>query len=272
MSFYCPICFKSVSEKCNAIQCDICDLWVHQFKCSGLTRKQFKSLSDSVSDSWHCPNCTRSLFPDPDIFNSDIEDEEPPSPEDLQNNTNDVAPDSNMNDHLTLLLEDINKVVTGLTTNDEEEDELELQFHSNFCSYVSCNEFNTILSDSPTKASAFHLNIASMSKHFDKLGTLLALLKCKFSFIGISETRSILDGETVPKALEQKDDFPIQGFEKFFTPTESTVGGVSLYVSNSISSNAKERKDLDSLCYLDSKLESVFVEIERPKETNIRRA
>ena len=113
-----------------------------------------------------------------------------------------------------------------------------------------------------------------MSKHFDKLSTLLALLKCEFSFIGISETRSTLDGETVPEALEQKEDFPLQGYEKFFTPTESSVGGVSLYILNThilntLSSKAKARKDLDSSCYLDSKLESVFVEIERPKETNM---
>ena len=75
----------------------------------------------------------------------------PPRPEDPQNNTYNVAPDSNMNDRLTSLLADIIKVVTGLTTNDEDEDELELQFHSNSCSYVSCVEFNTILLDNPTK-------------------------------------------------------------------------------------------------------------------------
>ena len=67
-----------------------------------------------------------------------------------------------------------------------------------------------------------------MSKHFEKLSTLLALLDCNFSFIGISETRSLLDGETVPESLEQKDDFPLPGYEKFFTPTESSAGGVSL--------------------------------------------
>ena len=108
-----------------------------------------------------------------------------------------------------------------------------------------------------------------MSKCFDKLSTLLALLKCKFSFIGISETRSTLDVETIPEALEQKEDFPLHGYKRFFTPTKSSVGGVSLYISNTLSSKAKARKDLDSSCYLESKLESVFVEIECPKETII---
>ena len=40
-----------------------------------------------------------------------------------------------------------------------------------------------------------------------------------------------------------------------------------MYVSKSL--NSKARKDLDSLCYLDKQLESVFVEIDSPKETNM---
>ena len=204
-------------------------------------------------------------LPDSDVFTANLDDTEPPSTEDLSNNSD--ASGSNVNENLIPLLTDINKIVSGLVTNDDEDDELELQFHSNSCSYASCEEFNLMLSENPTKTSAFHLNIASMSKHFDKLGALLALLNCNFSFIGISETRSILDGETVPEPLEQKEDFPIIGYEKFFTPTESSAGGVSLYVSSSLTSKA--RKDLDSSCYLDKQLESVFVEIDRPKETNI---
>ena len=34
-----------------------------------------------------------------------------------------------------------------------------------------------------------------MSKKFDKLCNLLAMLNCHFSFNGISKTKSILDGE-----------------------------------------------------------------------------
>ena len=98
-------------------------------------------------------------LPDPDVFDSDLEDAEPPTQEDLNSNSNSTAPDSNLNDNLIPLLTDINKVVTGLVTNDKEEDELELQFHSNSCSYASCEEFNTILSDNPTETSAFHYKL-----------------------------------------------------------------------------------------------------------------
>ena len=170
---YCPICTKLVSDKCNSIQCDICDLWVHQSKCSGLTPKQFEVLSQPNSANWYCPNCINTTLPFPTA----------------ESVSTGVSPGSKMSDNLKSLLSDLNKVVSGLMTNDDDEDELEIQFHANSCSYLDCVEFNSIISKTPTKFSAFHLNIASMSKHFDELGDLLAQLKCDFSFIGISETR-----------------------------------------------------------------------------------
>ena len=108
-----------------------------------------------------------------------------------------------------------------------------------------------------------------MSKHFDKLGSLLAQLKSNFSFIGISETRSLVDDDddSVPVPLEQKQDFPIPGYEKFFTLTESSAGGVSLYVSKCLS--YKPRNDLKQSFYLAHNLEAVFVEIIQPKKANM---
>ena len=137
MSFYCPVCHKIVPEdNCDAIQCDTCDFWVHQVKCSELSKKQFLKLTKPTNtDSWHCPVCTK--LPDSDVFNSDFEEEEPPTQEDLMSNYN-VTPQSNVNDNLISLLTDINKVVIGHETSDKEEDEFELQFHSNYCSYTSC--------------------------------------------------------------------------------------------------------------------------------------
>ena len=127
-------------------------------------------------------------------------------------------------------------------TNDNNEDELEIQFQSNSCSYVGCNEFNSLISKTSSNFSAFHLNIASISKHFDELGDLLAQLNYNFSCIGISETRNLVDGDSVPVSLEQAHDYVIPGYEKFCAPTESSAGGVSLYISNSFS--YKPRDDL----------------------------
>ena len=180
--------------------------------------------------------------------------------------SNSVSLGSELSDELKSLLADLNKVVIDLTSDDDDEDESVIQFHANSCSYLNCDEFNSIVSKTPSNFSAFHLNIASMSKHFDKLGSLLAQLKSNFSFIGISKTRSLVDDDddSVPVALEQKQDFPIPGYEKFFTPTESSAGGVSLYVSKCLS--YKPRNDLKQSFYLAHNLEAVFVEIIQPNQ------
>ena len=161
MSFYCPVCFKIVPEKCDAIQCDTCNFWVHQANCSGLPRSQFLKLTKPAnSDEWHCPICMK--LPDSDVFTTNLNDTEPPTTEDLSDNSNSDTSGSNVNENLIPLLTDINKIVGGLVTNDDEDDELELQFHSNSCSYASCDEFKSILSENPSETSAFHLNIASI--------------------------------------------------------------------------------------------------------------
>ena len=228
--FQCPICTKSVSDKCNSIQCEICNLWVHQFRCSGLTRAQFDSLSLN-SDSWHCPSCINTILPNSDALQDLSTDSKTSNQQSCG-----VPSGSNLSDDIKSLLSDLNKVVTGLTTTDDDEDDLEIQLQTNSCSYVDCSEFNSILEKTENNFSAFHLNIASISAHFGELEDLLAQLDCNFSCIGISETKSLVDNvvDSAPVPLEQKNDFSIPGYEKFFTPTEAAAGGVSLYILESL--------------------------------------
>ena len=71
------------------------------------------------------------------------------------------SPGSELSDELKSLLAGLNKVVIDLTSDDdEEEDEFVIQFHANSCSYLNCDEFNSIVSKTPSNFSAFHLNIA----------------------------------------------------------------------------------------------------------------
>ena len=165
------------------------------------------------------------------------------------------------------LLSDFNKVVTGTTTSDDGEDNI--QFHNNSCSYVDCNEINRLFSQTQICTSVFHLNIASLSKHYDELINLLARIDRDFSFIGLSETRSLCEDDDEPEnvPLEQKDDYTIPGYKKFFTPTESSAGGVSLYVLKNLT--CKPREDLSRACYQPLNLESIFVEIILTNRPNI---
>ena len=109
----CSICLKNISDKCNSIQCDICDKWVHQFKCSGLSRKQFEALCLPGSENWFCPVCINRTLPFP------LE----PEPKSNNKTYNGIS------DRLKSILSDLNKVVTSLNS-DEIEDELEYQFQA----------------------------------------------------------------------------------------------------------------------------------------------
>jgi len=103
-----------------------------------------------------------------------------------------------------------------------------------------------------------------MPKHFDELSTLLAQLDNNFTFIGISETRNSTAHDKVP---EQDHEFSISGYNKFTTPTESSAGGVSLYVLDLFP--CKPRSDLNCSFYMALNLEAVFVEIILPNKTNL---
>ena len=170
-----PICLKPVN--CGrSIQCDICDLWIHQSRCSGLSLPQFEAFCVPNSDSWYCPKCINLTLPFPTEAAPQV--------------CNSVTPGNNLSDDLRSLFSDFNEVVTGIDSSSDEDD-CEIKFQSNSCSYVNCTEFNSIFSKTPTNLSAFHLNIASNPKHFDEFRTLLAQLDCKFSFIGLSETKNV---------------------------------------------------------------------------------
>ena len=147
----CSICLKSVKSK--SIQCDICDQWAHQPKCSGLTQKQFEILCQPNSTDWYCHSCINTLLPFPQASQK----------------TSSVTHSSELSDEIKSTLVELNNVVADLTTTDNNEDEIEIQFHANSCSYLSCKEFNSLATKTPTNFSVFHLNIVTLSKLFNEL-------------------------------------------------------------------------------------------------------
>ena len=51
----CSICYKSVKSNHKAVQCDVCDLWVH-IGCNGTTVDEYELLKIS-DDPWVCLVC-----------------------------------------------------------------------------------------------------------------------------------------------------------------------------------------------------------------------
>ena len=100
------------------------------------------------------------------------------------------------------------------------------------------------------KKSIFHMNIASLNLHKEELETSLSLLDNKFDIIGITETKFI-------KGIAPIIDPKLPGYKHHHTPTESTKGGVLMYIREGIS--YKRRGNLENMMYKAKELESVFL-------------
>ena len=60
----CRICAKNVHDKDKAVQCDLCELWIH-IKCNNLNYLDYRYLQN-CDESWYCIECCSTIFP----FNS----------------------------------------------------------------------------------------------------------------------------------------------------------------------------------------------------------
>ena len=60
----CGICAKTVHDKDKAVQCDLCELWIH-IKCNKLNYLDYRYLQN-CDESWYCIDYCSTIFP----FNS----------------------------------------------------------------------------------------------------------------------------------------------------------------------------------------------------------
>ena len=118
------------------------------------------------------------------------------------------------------------------------------------CKYYDTEEFCNKCFDS-NSFSLFHLNIASLPKHFDELKSLLNQTGHDFSIIGLTETAF---QSNIPSA-----NCHLDGYSFVHTPAEGPKGGALIYIHNNL--EYVERPDLDKLAYKSCELESKFVEL-----------
>ena len=58
--FPCRICAKNVHDKDKAVQCDLCELWIH-IKCNKLYYLDYRYLQN-YDESWYCIDCCSTIF------------------------------------------------------------------------------------------------------------------------------------------------------------------------------------------------------------------
>ena len=127
------------------------------------------------------------------------------------------------------------------------------------CRYVELDEFHTLNLDPKKSLSFFHLNIASLSAHFDELNQLLSLPGFCFDIIGISESKIQNSTPTFNHSL------PNYSFEH--TVSKADKGGTALYIANRV--RYSRRRDLEKLCYANKELESTFIELHQQNKKNV---
>ena len=55
------ICAEKVNEKDKAVQCDLCEFWIH-IKCNNLNYLDYRYLQN-CDESWYCRECCSTTFP-----------------------------------------------------------------------------------------------------------------------------------------------------------------------------------------------------------------
>ena len=60
IAFPCKLCNKNINDRDAAIQCDICQFWVH-LRCNKLNLVDYKYLQGSA-DPWFCLSCCSTIL------------------------------------------------------------------------------------------------------------------------------------------------------------------------------------------------------------------
>ena len=226
----CPICNKTVNDRCNSIFCDICKNWVHA-KCNSLSTSDFRNLAATKErEDWFCAKCTSEIFP----LNGD--------------NTSDNLPQQRNINQNPGISEPTPEICSFITQMNDLSNTVDNQIN---CKYYTIPEFK-IRQPKYKTFSLLHLNCVSLNRHFEELNELLVSLEHEFGIIGLSESRIL-------KHNPSTTNLDIPNYTAVHTPTEANAGGASLFISNSLS--FKTRTDLSKLCYNTKTLESVFIEV-----------
>ena len=240
ISFPCKICEKAVAKNHRAVKCDNCDLWVH-IKCNKINKQTYNLLMED-NTTWFCIDCTKSILPFNGIDNNELHCT-------LQGKKIKFSTFSKkVNPYADILIEQLNDMM------DQEQEDF-----FNPSAYFDCKKFNENFDDKTYKGTNFlHMNINSLSYHFDDLHTLLSQLSVNFDIIGITETHLRTHSLSTT-------NINLHGYSIEHTPTESTKGGSLLYINNNI--NYICRNDLQ--IYKKKQLETTFIEIINPNGKNI---
>ena len=215
---------KMSLTKNKAVQCDLCEFWVHII-CSNLIYLDYRYFKNR-NESWYCIECCSTIFP----FNSlssnknflvccTSTDNNTTKWIDLGNDHNSslsLKPSSN----LELLINHFNNA-TSENSNDPEK----------ICSskYYDIDKMHNIAIPHKNKLLfLFHVNVCSLNKKFGDVQHLLNGAKNVFDVIAISETR-------ITNQAPLLNNLNLINYSFEFTATDTFASGTLLYIANHLS-------------------------------------
>ena len=247
----CGICNNEVKHNEKAIFCDECTKWAH-IRCTNITSEEYREIQlqnkdnpDLINEKWLCIKCTmynRSEYI-PFIFQS----------------CNQIT---NMNSLDTMKLVDMlpndNVFSEALNINtkccNEDLDENSVQNIN--CKYYPCSEFFN--QDNTKDFNILHSNVNGYISHSENINQFLAnCTKTTFDTICITET-SLNKDKILPI-----NSLPLD-YDYVCTPTLGTKGGTMILINK-----IHDFYQRDDLNIQTKEIESVWIEINKPKKKNI---
>ena len=229
--FSCGLCDKNVNQNQKAVFCDQCGKWIH-IKCNNTSSFDFEILKEEPDNKrWICIKCT--IINNSSMFPFTLESDK-------------VLLGLNGFNLPSLVgslpsFERSSKVTNLPNLSDYDADEnLNLNITSQYCTVEEVASMAVPDKD----LSLFHMNIRSLSLHFDELHALIPCLNVNFQVIGLSEIKTSLDSQN------KKNELP--GYKFYETPSHSSAGRVGIYVKSNLTGNKR-----DDLCISDKDFETV---------------
>ena len=218
IAFPSKICNININNKDRAVQCDICQFWIH-IKCNKLNHIDYKYLQGS-NDPWYCISCCDEILPFGTLTNKNLTMVNPPPvPDDHDCFTNNSDAYISKNSSLSLKP----SLDLWLLQNNSLQQETDPENVVNY-NYYDIDQLQSLKFPEKNKPlSLFHINACSLNKNSDDLQHLLKCTNKVFDIVAVSETR-------IMKKTSLTSNISLNNYSFEFTPTESTAGGTFLYI------------------------------------------
>ena len=228
----CAVCNRTVAKNHRAIECSLCNTWVH-VKCQKFDDSEYVKYQ-TQDLCFFCIRCTDECFPFAKINDTQFKIG-------VTNGINYSELSENkmeLSSYQQSMVDAIKKSINFYEEDDESDDPNNSNFLNINCDYYNIDEFRTKKLKNDEYFSILNLNIHSIELHIEEFRVVLDMLKFQFDIICITETK-IVDGVSPSVNINITNYQPPVRMD-----TKASKGGVLIYVRDGI--NFSPRNDLSS--------------------------